>query len=203
MKSLSIPIWFISLGLIMANGVCTMAGDAHGPLYTAYNIWKHTDKGMSCVNFKSSADFIPAGTKVKNPRVVNKKVWHGEGKYTLVTAIVFWLADTDEKVSIRFNKNWHPGKTAADYLDVMFTQEDFKRLTKGFSGLEMDGIHRGKLYQGMRKEAVIIAYGYPPENETPDLSSDLWMYWMSAQIIKKICFDEENRAIHCAFRKEL
>lgn len=32
-------------------------------------------------------------------------------------------------------------------------------------------------HPGMRKEAVLMAYGYPPDHRTPSLDGDTWVYF--------------------------
>ncbi|HJK89264.1 MAG TPA: hypothetical protein RMH85_32720 [Polyangiaceae bacterium LLY-WYZ-15_(1-7)] len=39
------------------------------------------------------------------------------------------------------------------------------------------GVQQGQVYQGMSKQGVIMAIGYPPEHETPSLEGDIWRYW--------------------------
>ena len=39
------------------------------------------------------------------------------------------------------------------------------------------GIQNGQVYQGMTKQGVIMAIGYPPEHQTPTLEADTWTYW--------------------------
>lgn len=39
------------------------------------------------------------------------------------------------------------------------------------------GIQNGQVYQGMTKQGVILALGYPPENITPSLEADVWRYY--------------------------
>lgn len=194
----------LSVSILLATHTFQIsASEKSAPLYTAHNIWKHSKNYMYCINYKSASSFIPAGTKVENTRVVKRRKSHGDGKTSLITYIEFRLAGSGKIVAIRVRKELHPGRKAEDYLSYMFTHKDFSNLTDGFTDDEIDGIKMGKLYQGMRKQAVIISYGYPPEHETKDLNNDLWTYWVTTTKTKDICFDENNRAMHCAFRKEL
>ncbi len=39
------------------------------------------------------------------------------------------------------------------------------------------GIQNGQVYQGMTKQGVILAIGYPPDNVTPSLEADVWKYY--------------------------
>ena len=42
------------------------------------------------------------------------------------------------------------------------------------------GVQNGQVYQGMTKQGVIMAIGYPPEHKTPTLDGDVWRYWASS-----------------------
>lgn len=45
------------------------------------------------------------------------------------------------------------------------------------SDADRRGIKEGRIYQGMSKDAVILAAGYPPQHRTPSLDADTWFYW--------------------------
>lgn len=66
------------------------------------------------------------------------------------------------------------------------TQQAFKKILgqrpvnlSRFTRDERRQILDGRVAVGMRKDAVIAAIGYPPQNSTPSLDSDEWMYWSS------------------------
>jgi hypothetical protein len=42
------------------------------------------------------------------------------------------------------------------------------------------GIQQGQVFQGMSKQGVILAIGYPPEHQTPSLEADQWSYWRNS-----------------------
>ena len=48
------------------------------------------------------------------------------------------------------------------------------------SDADRAGIQQGQVFQGMSKQGVIIAIGYPPEHATPSLDSDQWSYWRNS-----------------------
>ena len=50
-----------------------------------------------------------------------------------------------------------------------------------------------KLRQGMTREQVLMALGYPISSENPDLSADLWRYWMSSFAEFQVQFDGNGR----------
>jgi hypothetical protein len=191
--------------VLLVTGLCFWAGaqDAKKPLYTAYNIWRNTSKNMYCINFKSSDDFIPAGSRVIDTRIVKKPIDPRARASPHVHYIKFTVADTNEDVSIKFRKRWHPGKKVEDYFKYMFTHKPFDELTNGLSGTEIEAIKQGKVVQGMWKKAVLISFGYPPEHKTASLGNQQWVYWMTTMRKKSICFDEYDRAISCEMRKTL
>ena len=39
------------------------------------------------------------------------------------------------------------------------------------------GIQAGQVMQGMSKQGVLLAIGYPPDHRTPTLDQDVWTYW--------------------------
>lgn len=41
------------------------------------------------------------------------------------------------------------------------------------------GVRDGRVYQGMTKQGVLLAIGYPPQHRTPSLDGDVWRYWLA------------------------
>jgi hypothetical protein len=50
-------------------------------------------------------------------------------------------------------------------------------LPSGLNPLDMKGIESGMVTEGMTKQGVIFALGYPPEHATPSPDRDQWLYW--------------------------
>ena len=96
-------------------------------LYTAYNIWRVSSHLMRCINYKHGSDIIPAGTMVKNVKVIRKeKDYHPKRRYY----ISFTTVGDNRDYKIDFTSNWHPGKTAEDYKNLMTTPKNFEELTE-------------------------------------------------------------------------
>ncbi|MDR2018062.1 MAG: hypothetical protein LBQ00_04200 [Syntrophobacterales bacterium] len=57
------------------------------------------------------------------------------------------------------------------------------------SAIDRKGIQEGKVYEGMTKERVRIALGYPAAHKTPSLDSAAWWYWtnMDQQVEVHAC----------------
>ena len=49
--------------------------------------------------------------------------------------------------------------------------------TPGLNPLDLQGIDKGQAGEGMTKNGVILALGYPPDHATPNTDSDNWIYW--------------------------
>lgn len=47
----------------------------------------------------------------------------------------------------------------------------------GFTAAERSNIMSGAVAKGMRKKAVLVAIGFPPEIETPNIDMNQWKYW--------------------------
>ncbi len=61
------------------------------------------------------------------------------------------------------------------------------------SDVEKEGVRLGIAKKGMSKQAVILALGYPPPRDTPDLESWVWQYWASHFSYFKVVFDDNGR----------
>lgn len=62
-----------------------------------------------------------------------------------------------------------------------------------FSAAERRAIDNGDIVEGMSKEAVLVARGYPPAHETPTLELDAWKYWRSRYDTILVRFDDNDR----------
>ena len=173
-------------------------GQGEKQLFLAYNIWETSSaSNMKCINYKSGR-LIPAGTEVIKSSVYDE-VDDSEMFAQSEDTIVFKIKETGKNIVIGFEERWHPGKTIYDYYDMMFTTKTFSELVSSLNGLEVKSIKTGNLVPGMSKEAVLIAYGYPPEHVTPDFAaSDVWVYWRNKFGKKQICFDSQSLTVKCS-----
>jgi hypothetical protein len=159
-------------------------------LYTAYNIWRMRPHSMKCINYKYGHDLLPAGTKVRNVDIR----WDSRTSRNTIT----FKSEADNRVyNIYFTKNWHPGKSIEDYKNLMFTIKSLEELTEGMNETEVRAIKDGIIVDGMSKNAVLVAYGYPPEHRTGSLFSDRWIYWRNKYVTFAICFDKNEKTVSC------
>jgi len=187
----------VILSLLLAAG-CTETGKSvtkdqfpsETKLYTAYNIWKVRQLLLRrCINYKHGYNMIPAGTEVRKAKIGSDRDRR--------EAIKFINTNDNREYNIYFVSKWHPGKTIEDYLGYMFTTKNFEELTAGMTETEIEGIKKGIVLNGMRKEAVLICYGYPPEHRTRSLESNVWVYWKNKFTPFEVCFDKDDRTTNC------
>jgi hypothetical protein len=57
---------------------------------------------------------------------------------------------------------------------------------------EKDAVRRGVVLKGMRKQAVILAIGYPPARDTPTLEMPRWRYWSASNQYFTVTFDVDG-----------
>jgi hypothetical protein len=188
---MKIKLSMITILLILAGGFIFSGCGGSRPikasvgqkLYTAYNMWYVIGKedDMFTINYKTGA-MIPAGTEISNIKVKKEE-------------ILFTTVDDRKDYVVNFKAKFHPGKTTEDYAKRMFSEKDFDQLTEGMSESEINGINDGVITVGMSKQAVIVAYGYPPEHKTPSLNDNIWTYWLNKMKSTVIYFDDNGKTI--------
>jgi len=145
--------------------------------YTAANIWYENPKKILSTNYHRGT-ILPAGTKVTVDQVKGNKIR--------------FVGGTGVEFEIEFVK-----KHSSDEVDIWayfrryFSADDPMR--KGgpyqqFSEKEKRSIKLGEIEVGMSKDAVLMAYGYPPAHRTPSLESDQWVYWLNRFVSRPVLF---------------
>lgn len=163
------------------------AGDT---FYTSYNIWYEIGKQDSlwCINYKTGM-IIPAGTEVKEVEIIHRNSLRSP-------QITFVTMHDNRRFHVNFRKNFHPGKTIRDYLNMMFTEKNFTELVQRLNEHEVSAIKKGIIVLGMSKRAVVTSFGYPPEHKTPSVRDNVWMYWMNRFRSKDFYFDEKGETVY-------
>jgi hypothetical protein len=173
---------------LMTVLLVTLAGSsalgADSPLgksyYTRCNIWYENPKAIMSTNFHKGGR-LPVGTKVKILGL-------GEGKVTFLDegtgtmALIYVRRHTQVSFQEFFDRHF-------DERDPRGTDGVFNKLTKS----EQVNIETGAIAAGMSKDAVLMAYGYPPSHRTPDLKADKWSYWKGRNETVVVNFDKEGK----------
>ena len=100
-----------------------------------------------------------------------------------VNSIIFYEDVNSKQLAFMYNQKRYYLRNAPRYsktnmdqmLDRYFATKkvDISKFTKK----EQTLIKAAKIEIGMSKEAVILAYGYPPAHTTASLDQDAWKYW--------------------------
>ena len=152
-------------------------------LYTSYNIWFEKPEKILSINYKRGA-IIPAGTQVRDVKIITHRK---------KTAITFTTVKENQVFNIYWRQKLHPGKTVQQFKDNLFTTMQFEELTAGMSNQEILAIRKGEPVKGMSKKALLVCYGPPPEHGTFSREQNVWIYWTSKFVRKKVFFDKDDR----------
>ena len=166
------------LGIVNFLSFVSAAEDTY---YTKVNIWYEDPGKIVSTNYHRGA-ILPYGSKVNSLSISGQK-------------IKFTVEDPSGVTFVLTNMAKHSLKDAKELSSDYFTKDNPKvsggEFSK-FSGKEKDNIENGTLEEGMSKEAVIAAYGYPPKHKTPTLSSNLWTYW-DARAVRRLATFKNNK----------
>lgn len=147
--------------------------------HTRVNIWYEDVNNIPSTNYHSG-DFIPANTKVTLMRITG--------------SIIVIKDEYDTRYTIVHNKGY-----VHIPMEELFTRLFSKVPVMGagtvhdsFAASEKENIKKGSIEEGMSKDAVIMAYGYPPTHKTASLDSNQWQYW-NARLTRKIVYFRDNK----------
>lgn len=183
----------IFMGLYLALLVTSIACAATATTkayYTKVNIWYEDPGKISSTNYHRGA-IIPFGTKVEIINQAKEKIH-------------FTTEDQPGITFILTNVTKHSLANATELFKHYFSLDNPKAINTEFdkfNAKEKDNIENGSLAEGMSKEAVVAAYGYPPKHKTPALTSNLWTYW-DARYIRKLVTFKNNLVIKIEEVKE-
>ncbi|MCD4781874.1 MAG: hypothetical protein K8S27_15210 [Candidatus Omnitrophica bacterium] len=131
--------------------------------YLQTNMWNESGKDILSTNFHRGG-IIPVGTEVTIKSM---------GR----TAIKFTTKETGKQFKFVLAKK-HSKLNIFELADRYFgADHPLTGKYTNFSAEEKDSIKKGIITTGMSKDAVVMAYGYPPTHRTPGLDLDTWNYW--------------------------
>ena len=144
-------------------------------VYTLVNL--HPDenrKRLYSVNYQQ-AGLLPLCT-----RVVIESVSSREMK--------FRVADGGREYEYIFHNSMRD--PVQKHLDKYFGRSCDKSKIQHMSKVDQDGVRAGQAIEGMTKEAVILAIGYPPEHATPSTEGNAWRYWKNRLATMIVHFED-------------
>jgi len=190
-----------ALVLVALVSAASYAEDLAGKvLYLQTNLFYEKPTKMFSTNYHKGK-LLPAGTKVKI-QLVGSEAETGDAGMGGVAAtfgsfpqIVFKTLEGKVLHKIRYVRNHHDKVKLNDLASMYFKETDPLKSSAyaGFTNKEKDAIKKGVVTEGMSKEAVIMAWGYPPQHQTPSTEYNSWIYWYSRYVRKIVEFDDNGR----------
>ena len=179
--ALSVLFFIISCASLSENEIRRTKNKV---FYLKAPLWYENPEAMTTVNYQRGVR-IPIGREV---HIID---------YTL-KKIVF-VTKTGFRGILHRSKKYCK-ISQQELFDRYFSKENIMEVGGAFYKLttsEQARVKRGEVEIGMSKDAVLMAYGYPPSHKTPNLNSDIWIYWLKRRPfprIRKIYF-YDNKVI--------
>ena len=151
--------------------------------YTKVNIWHENSVRIASTNFHWGT-MIPVGSKVTISDI-------SLGSYCRISFNVqsekkdFYIVRVPEYTATPIEELFNQYFSLADPLA---SGGEFEK----FTPQEQEAIKKGVVDAGMSKDAVIMAYGYPPTHKTPSLSNNSWLYWVARRGLLLVKFADNK-----------
>ncbi|MCB9634519.1 MAG: hypothetical protein H6721_20540 [Sandaracinus sp.] len=159
----------VALTLLGILALPSCGGGAHyvvegggGPVFLLTNLHPDARRTIYSVNYTAppGGQVLPMCTPVRIDRVAPREIrftdLQSNRRYR-------YIVHRSSRAPVEQHVQRYFGSACAD-ISAM-TPED------------QSGIQQGQIYQGMTKQGVILAVGFPPEHRTPSLDGDVWRYW--------------------------
>ncbi|MCK5850440.1 MAG: trypsin-like peptidase domain-containing protein [Kiritimatiellae bacterium] len=156
--------------VIIQLSSCAMVGGGKvenidgGTFFTKVNMWFSADRKTSSTNLHHG-DILPVGTEVT---VVSAGLFGI--KFKVDSDELYILKRVERHCSISLDKLF---KRYFGKNDITSSMGSYGK----FTPKEQDNVDEGVISEGMTKESVLMAYGFPPSHKTPLLTADKWFYW--------------------------
>jgi len=136
---------------------------ASAEVYTLVNLHPD-DEELSSVNYLDGDELLPLCTPIR-VSFLNTEV------------LSFDVLATGKEYTYEFDDSMK--ESPAEHVTKFFGTSCNAGVVASFDAVDQQGIREGKIVEGMSKQAVLLAVGYPPEHRTPSLDADRWVYWES------------------------
>lgn len=144
-------------------------------LYTQVNTWSIKSKVLTWANYHVDS-IMPVNTEV-----VARKI--------AIDRVLFINEVTGRKMVLK-NKPKRSGLDGLGWTMLHFGPEPVD--LKVFTEDEREAIRMGNVRKGMSRDAVLVAFGYPPLQLTPDLKANTWVYWFNRRDKVWVRFNDDG-----------
>ncbi|MEJ8855284.1 cell envelope protein SmpA [Variovorax robiniae] len=150
-----------------------------GPMLTGYlccNMYTY-GRQMGDANYRESGTtLVPIGTPAQ------------------VTSYDFrWVDTTIGGKPQRLKNDYSRDIRIPEFASRYIVKEDPKVRIAGFEPPVREAIQAAKVMEGMTREQVIMAVGYPITSENPRLEADVWRYWIDSWSEYQAAFDKAGK----------
>lgn len=147
-------------GLAACSGPSPIQDVEGNQVYTQLSMWADGDKHLT-TNY-SVGIHVPVNTQVN---IVD----------TSAEEIVIEIPDLDNRTVTIINAAQHTQEDIQGIYNRYFGDQPVS--LNRFDSSTREAIRAGEMREGMSKEAVLLARGYPPAHRTASTEQDEWMYW--------------------------
>lgn len=143
----------------LTNGAAAVPAEKGERLYTQFSLFYEKDHHIT-TNYRKGT-LVPVNTIVEFVKATRKRITVKIPSYNVTVNFENEEDYSGEKIEGIFKRTF-----ARQPVDLGAYSEE-----------ERSSIKQGIVTEGMSKEAVIKAMGYPPHHKTPTLDMDQWRYW--------------------------
>ncbi len=180
--------WLVILAALVwtcssCEPISTGADDDTDPthVYSRYNLHYYLNKGNYYGSYANYVDALNHGYLPYNTQL---KVGSYRGGFKLAAV------ETGIEVNIQYKSNNMQGMSKEAYIELITSPTP---VSYDLAGPDQEGVSQGQVTDGMSKEAVKIAWGYPAKHKTPSLESNTWFYWKDRFRMITVTFDADGK----------
>jgi hypothetical protein len=150
------------------------------PAYLCCNLRFNQDNDATDANYEIPAGgrMLPAGTRVRVSQIGS-------------TFVRFRTSEDSNPyyLELRFGRN---RLSPRQYFDWIFVAEDPTTKLSGWPDGVQQAVRDGKVVEGMTREQVLMARGYPPLHRTVALESALWTFYETRVTVSLVLFEGDR-----------
>ncbi len=176
-------IFLLTLGALFLSSAAFADDALEGKeLYSQVNIWYEKPTKILSTNYHVGG-VLPVGTKIKVVEASKKALTFtdsSDAKYRIICELKHNNVPCNDLALLWF------GET-----DPMAKGGKFEKFTKE----EQEFVRAGYVREGMSRDAVLMAYGYPPTIRTTSLDQAIWTYWKNRWVTEIARFDDKGKVV--------
>jgi len=146
---------------------------SHSRIYTSTNLWYESPDEIAapcCLKGK----ILPFGAEIEFISASDQQIRFRDIDSGLEYKILFDKAQMMAGIE--------------DYMKKTFSTKSADDIGKGLKPSVYEKLRRGVVEEGMTREMVLLAFGYPAPSRTSSLKDDTWIYWDDTLKSRRVVF---------------